>query len=64
MAGSLKQNANSLYEKNYHGALAENMSSAIQAAQLKAQKLKQNYRQKEDAYGEEYGQEEMGFRVS
>ena len=63
MAGSIKQNANELYEKNYHGHLAENMSYAVQTAAEKAKAMGQNYRQNQG--GEhEYGEEEMGFTVS
>jgi hypothetical protein len=42
-ASSLKQNANSIYEKNYHGQLAEGVGKAMTAAQQRAYYAKQGY---------------------
>mmetsp|Transcript_4707 Transcript_4707/g.8032 ORF Transcript_4707/g.8032 Transcript_4707/m.8032 type:complete len:94 (-) Transcript_4707:1647-1928(-) len=61
MAGSLseklKQNASSIYEKNYHGQIAAGLSTAVSSAATKAQQIKHINRKwsqnEETLYGEE-----------
>jgi len=49
----LKENASTLYEKNYHGQFAEGMGHAYSSAATKASHLKHNY-YKKDQYGNTY----------
>ena len=60
---SLKSNAQSLREKNYHGQLAQGIGSAMQNAQSKAYNTYENYNHQNaqnnsNKYDDDYYQEE------
>ena len=65
---SLSKNANDLYEKNYHGQLAQGIGQAYTTAAQKAEAIKKQYNEREGGYGggrdDEYGEEEMTGQVS